>query len=128
MKPVDVEDDSFAEYHEKSNKNDPKFKIGDHLRISKYMNIFAKRYSLNWSEEIFVVKKIKNSVPWSSSIMGGSDTICKKYFPPFSNPPLISNKETPTHQRSSDKCFIPTRHKNKLLSALTKCGGNNMRP
>ena len=60
--------------------------------------------------------------------MGGSNKICKKYFPPFSNPPLISNKETPTHQRSSDKRFIPTRHKNKLLSALTKRGGNNMRP
>ena len=64
----------------------------------------------------------------SSSVMDGSDTICKKYFPPFSNPPLISNKETPTHQRSSDKRFIPTRHKNKLISALTKHGGNNMRP
>ena len=38
--------------------NDPKFKIGDHVRISKYKNIFAKRYTSNWSEEIFVIKRI----------------------------------------------------------------------
>ena len=42
MKPIDVTDDSFAEYNEESNKNDPKCKIGDHVRISKYKNIFTK--------------------------------------------------------------------------------------
>ena len=68
MKPIDVRDDSFAEYNEKSNKKDPKFKIGDHVRISKYKNIFSKGYAPNWSEEIFVVKKIKNTVPWTYEI------------------------------------------------------------
>ena len=43
----------------------PKFKIGDHVRISKYENIFTKGYMQNWSEEIFVIKKIKNNVPWT---------------------------------------------------------------
>ena len=57
MKPIDVGDHSFAEYNEESNEKDPKFKIGDHVRISKYKNIFAKGYTPNWSEEIFVVKK-----------------------------------------------------------------------
>ena len=57
MKPKDVTDNSFAEYCEESNKKDPKFKVGDHVRISKYKNIFAKGYTPNWSEEIFVVKK-----------------------------------------------------------------------
>ena len=57
MKPKDVTDNSFAEYSEESNKKDPKFKVGDHVRISKYKNIFAKGYTPNWSEEIFVVKK-----------------------------------------------------------------------
>ena len=42
MKPIDVKSDSFAEYHEKSNDKDSKFKVGDHVRISKYKNIFAK--------------------------------------------------------------------------------------
>ena len=63
MKPIDVGDDSFAEYNEESNEKDPKFKVGDHVRISKYKNIFAKGYAPNWSEEIFFVKKIKNTVP-----------------------------------------------------------------
>ena len=49
----------------KSNDKGPKFKVGDHVRISKYKNIFAKRYMPNWSEEIFVISKIKNTVPWT---------------------------------------------------------------
>ena len=63
VKPIDVAEDSFAEYNEDLNKNDPKFKVGGHVRILKYKNIFAKRYSPNWSEEVFVVSKIKNTVP-----------------------------------------------------------------
>ena len=55
MKPIDVKSDSFAEYNEESNENDPKFKVGDHVKISKHKNIFAKGYAPNWSEEIFVV-------------------------------------------------------------------------
>ena len=58
MKPIDVKSDSFAVYNEESNEKDSKFKIGDHVWISKYKNIFAKGYAPNWSEEIFVVKKI----------------------------------------------------------------------
>ena len=43
-------------------------KIGDHVRISKYKNIFAKVDTPNWSEEVFVNKKVKNTVPWTSVI------------------------------------------------------------
>ena len=68
MKPIDVGDDSFAEYDEKSNEKDTKFKVGNHVRISQYKNVFAKEYAPNWSEEIFVVKKIKNAVPWTYEI------------------------------------------------------------
>ena len=68
MRPIDIRDDSFAEYNEESNEKDPKFEVGDHVRISKYKNIFAKGYTPNWSEEIFVVKKIKNTVPWTYEI------------------------------------------------------------
>ena len=59
MKLIDVKSDSFAEYNEESNEKDPKFKVNDHVRISKYKNIFAKGYAPNWSEDIFVVKKKK---------------------------------------------------------------------
>ena len=65
MKPIEVTYNSYAEYNEDSNKKDPKFKVGDHVRISKYKNIFAKGYTSNWSEEAFVVSKIKNTVPWT---------------------------------------------------------------
>ena len=68
MKPIDVTDDSFAEYNEKSNKKNLKFKIGDHVRISNYKSTFAKGYVPNWSEEAFIVNKIKNAVPWSYTI------------------------------------------------------------
>ena len=65
MKPIDVTSDSYVEYNENFNKKDPKFKIRDCLRISKYKNLFAKGYAPNWSEEFFVVSKIKNTVPWT---------------------------------------------------------------
>ena len=58
-KPIDVAGDYYAEYNENSNKKDPKFKVGDYVRISKYKNIFAKGYTPNWSEEVFVISKIK---------------------------------------------------------------------
>ena len=47
MKPIDVTSDSYAEYNEDFNEKDPKFKVGDHVRISKYKNIFAKGYTQN---------------------------------------------------------------------------------
>ena len=61
MKPIDVIDNYYAEYNEDFNKRDPKFKVGDRVRISKYKNIFAKGYTPNWSE-VFVISKIKNTV------------------------------------------------------------------
>ena len=65
MKPIDITDDSYPQYNEDFIKKDPKFKVGDHVRISKYKNIFAKGYAPNWSEEVFVVSGIKNTVPWT---------------------------------------------------------------
>ena len=65
MKPIDVKSDFFAEYNEESNEKDPTFKVGDHVRISKLKNVSVKGYTPNWSEEIFVVKNIKNTVPWT---------------------------------------------------------------
>ena len=63
MKLIDITPDFHAEYNEDSNEKDPNFKVGDHVRISKYKSIFAKGYTQNWSEEVFVVSKIKNTVP-----------------------------------------------------------------
>ena len=65
MKPVDVKDNTYIDFKKEVNDKDPKFKVGDHVRISKYKNIFAKGYMPNWPEEIFVDEKIKNTVPWT---------------------------------------------------------------
>ena len=70
IKPVDVKDNTYIDSMElhsnkKVNDKDPKFKVSDHVRISKYKNIFAKWYTPNWSEEDFVVTKVKNTVPWA---------------------------------------------------------------
>ena len=64
MKPVDVKSSTYIDSSKEINDKDPKFKIGDIVRISKYKNIFAKGYVPNWSEEVFVIKKVKNTVPW----------------------------------------------------------------
>ena len=81
MKPIDVTDDSYVEYKEDFHKKDPKFKDGDHVRISKYKNIFAKGYALNWSEEVFVVNKIKNTAPWTYVVsdLNGEEIIGSVY-------------------------------------------------
>ena len=86
MKPVDAKIYSFAEYNgiafiEESHEKDPKFKVDDHVRISKFKNVFAKGYSPNWSEEIFVVKKIKNTVPWTYVIsdLNGEEIVASFY-------------------------------------------------
>ena len=68
MKPVAVKDNTHINFSELSNDKDPKFKIGDHIRISKYKNIFAEGYTSKWSEEVCVIKKIKNNVPWTNVI------------------------------------------------------------
>ena len=65
MKPIDVKDNTYINTNKESNYKDPKFKVGDYVRILKYKNIFAKGYMPNWREEVFVVDKIKNTVPWT---------------------------------------------------------------
>ena len=63
MKPVDVKSNTYIDSSKEINNKDPKFKIGDIVRISKYKNIFAKFYTPNCSEEVLVNKKVKNIVP-----------------------------------------------------------------
>ena len=70
MKPINVKDNTYINTDKEINNKDPKFKVGDHVRISKYKNIFAKGYTRNWPEEVFVIKKIKNTVPWTYVING----------------------------------------------------------
>ena len=64
MKPANVKDNIYFNFKKEVNGKNRKFKVGDHVRISKQKNIFAKGYMPNQSEEVFVVSKIKNTVPW----------------------------------------------------------------
>ena len=63
MKPVDVKDNTYINFKKDVNDKNPKFEVDDHVKISKYKNIFTKGYMPNWSEEIFIIKKVKKTVP-----------------------------------------------------------------
>ena len=63
MKPIGVKDNTYINIDKEVNSKNPKFKAGDRVRISKYKNIFAKGYTPNWSEEVFVIKEVKNTFP-----------------------------------------------------------------
>ena len=65
MKPIEVKDNTYIDSIKEVNDKDPKFKVVDHVRMSKYKNIFSKGYSPNWSEKVFVIKEVKNTVPWT---------------------------------------------------------------
>ena len=65
MKPIDVKDNAYINNSKKINYKDPKFNVFDRVRILKYKNFFAKGYMPNWSEEVFVIKKVKNTIPWT---------------------------------------------------------------
>ena len=68
MKPVDVKDNIYIDSSEDVNGKVSKFKVGDRIRISKYKDIFAKGYTPNWFEEIFIIKEVKNTVSWTHVI------------------------------------------------------------
>ena len=65
MKPVDVKSNTYIDFSKEVNDKNPKSKIADNVRVSKYKNVFTKGYNPNWSEEVFVIKKVKNTVPWT---------------------------------------------------------------
>ena len=68
MKPIVDKDGTYFDSIKEVNDKDPKFKVSDHVRTSKYKNIFAKAYTPNWLEELFVIKEVKNTVPWTYAI------------------------------------------------------------
>ena len=63
MKPIGIGNNTYINFNKEVNNKDPIFKVGDYVRISKYKNIFPKGYMPNWSEEVLLVSKIKNTVP-----------------------------------------------------------------
>ena len=67
----------YIRFYEENNKEGLNFKVRNHVRISKYKNIFAKGYASNWSGKDFVIKKVKNTLPWIYFIsdLNGEDIV-----------------------------------------------------
>ena len=74
---ADVKPILYIDFHKENNKEGSKFKVGDNVRISKYKNIFVRGYVPNWSEEFFVIKKVKNTVLWTYviSVLNGEEIV-----------------------------------------------------
>ena len=64
MKPIDFTASIYIDFCVKSNYKNPIYEVGDHVRRSKYKKLFAKGYTSNGSEEVLVIKEVKNSVLW----------------------------------------------------------------
>ena len=60
---------TYIDFNKENNKEDLKFEDDDYVRISKYKNIFAECYVPNWSEEIFIITRVKNTVLWTYVII-----------------------------------------------------------
>ena len=123
MKPIDVTNDSYAEYNENSNKKDPKFKIGDRVIIWKYKNIFAKEYAPNWSEEVFVVSKIKNTIPWTYVVsdLNGEKIIGSFYEKQLQKTSQEKFRIEKVLKRKGDKLYVKwRRYDNSFNSWINK--------
>ena len=108
MKPIDVESGSYAEYNEDSNVTTPKFKVGDHVRISKYRNIFAEESIKNWSEKVFIVSKIKDTAPWTYVIsdLNGRKIAGSFYEKELQKPNQNEQKTEKVIKRKRNKLYI----------------------
>ena len=107
MKPVDVKSNTYINSSKEVNNKDPKFKIVDIVRISRYKNIFAKGYVPNWLEEVLVIKKVKNTVPWTYVI---SDLKVKKLLERFTKmnwkEHIKKSLEMKKIKRKGDKLYV----------------------
>ena len=65
MRPINVNQSMYIDFNKENNKEGPKFKVDDHVRISNYKNIFVENHAPNWSEEVFVITEVKDTVPWT---------------------------------------------------------------
>ena len=104
MKPADVKDKYICFKKEVNDKNQ-KFRVGDHVEISKYRNIFAKRYMPNWSEIIFIIKKIKNTVPWTH-VPNGEETIGTFYENEFQKTNQKEFRIEKVLKKKGDKLYV----------------------
>ena len=108
MKPVDVKDNAYIDFEKEVNDGDPKFRVGDHVRISKYKNIFSKGYTPNLSEDVFVIKKVKNTVPWTYVIndLNGEEITGSFYEKELKKTNQKEFRIEKVIKRTSDKLYV----------------------
>ena len=119
MKAIDIKYDFYAEYNVGSNNKDPKFKIGDHVRISKYQNIFAKWYAPNWSEKSFLISQIKNTVSWTYVIidLNGEETVGTFYEKELQKTNLKEFRIEKVIKRKGDKLYVKWKDYDNLINS-----------
>ena len=123
MKPVDVKSSTYIDFNKQNNKEDAKFEVGDLVRITKYKNIYAKGYILNWTKEMFVIKRVKNTVPWTYVIsdLNGEEIVGTFYEKKLQ----ISNQKEfrieKTVKRKDNKLYVRQKgYDNSLNSGVDK--------
>ena len=104
----DLKWSTYIDSSKEINVIDTKFKVGDIVRISKYKNIFAKGYVPNWSEEIFVIKNVKNTVPWTYVIsdLKGKDIVGTFYEKELQNTNQKEFRVEKVIKRKGDKPYV----------------------
>ena len=119
-KPVDVKDNTYIDFKKEVNDKNPKFKVGDKVRISKYKNIFAKGYMPNWSEEIFIIKKIKNTVPWTYVIndLNGEEIIGTFYENELQKTKQNKFRIEKVIKKKGDKLYVKWKEYNNSFNSL----------
>ena len=124
IKPIEVTDNCYAKYNEdQSNKKDSKFKVRDNVRTSKYKNIFGKAYTPNWSEEVFIINKIKNTVSWTYAIsdLNGEEIIGSFYEREFQKTNRKEFRIEKVLKRKGDKLYVKCkRYNNSFNSWINK--------
>ena len=108
MRPVDVKFNSYIDHSVQSNDKDSKFKVGHRVRTSKYENILAKDYIRNLSEELFVVKKVKNNLPWTYVIndLNGEEIVGAFYEKELQRTSQTQFRIKKLIKRKGDKLYV----------------------
>ena len=120
MKRTDVKGNRCINIGKEVNDKDPKFKVGDHVRVSKYQNIYAKGYKPNCSEEIFVIREIENTVPLTYVINDRNDEeIVGKFYETKTDLKNASHVDVSSFALKSDSAILKTEVDKLYIDKLT---------
>ena len=122
MKSIDIKDNTYINSVKEVNDKNPKFKVGDQVRISKYKNIFAKGYTPNSSEEVFIIKEVKNTVPWTYAIndLNGEEITGTFYEKELQKTNQKEFRIEKIIKKKCDKIYVKSKGYDGLITGLIK--------